>query len=243
MAEFQQYIDKSHHDLVNLLTHQMTNILNPILTDNESKYDQLVIQVERIVRIVDYDEGQPIPQDLVVNQENEENVVNNLEREENISYLVRRDQNADEVLNRLHTQCGYHYQVIRIVEDALNRMGINMGLMYRSYFVFSFPAVVQMTEVLMGVINLKIITKFIREAGESTVKHIARYIVELENLANNKNLRMKFFPASLTKNVFNSFSNLRPNSVLTWAQLKNAFHAQFYRTKLNVSLTDLLAIK
>ncbi|RYR29631.1 hypothetical protein Ahy_B01g054071 [Arachis hypogaea] len=62
MAEFRQYIDESHHNLVNLLTHQMITILNPILVDNESKYDRLVKQVERIVRIVDYDEGQPIPQ-------------------------------------------------------------------------------------------------------------------------------------------------------------------------------------
>ncbi|RYR48166.1 hypothetical protein Ahy_A07g034164 isoform B [Arachis hypogaea] len=94
MAEFRQYIDKSHHDLVNLLTHQMTTILNPILADNELKYDQLVKQVERIDRIVDYDEGQPIPQDLVVDQENlgynEENVFNNPERERNpLSRLTR----------------------------------------------------------------------------------------------------------------------------------------------------------
>ena len=60
MAKFRQYIDESHHDLVNLLTHQMTTILNPILADNESKYDRLVKQVERITRIVNYDEGQPI---------------------------------------------------------------------------------------------------------------------------------------------------------------------------------------
>ncbi|RYQ90185.1 hypothetical protein Ahy_B09g096429 isoform A [Arachis hypogaea] len=209
MAEFRQYINESHHDLVNLLTHQMTTILNPILADNESKYDRLVKQVERIARIVDYDEG---------------NVLKNPEREENIPYLVRRDQNANEVLNRLHTQRGYYYQVTRIVEDILNGM-------------------VKMTEVPICVRTPKIITKFIGEAGESTVEHIAHYLVELENLADNENLRMKFFPTSLTKNAFTWFSNLRPSSILTWAQLENAFHAQFYRAELNVSLTDLLAIE
>ncbi|RYR66378.1 hypothetical protein Ahy_A03g012366 isoform A [Arachis hypogaea] len=70
MVEFRQYIDENHHDLVNLLTQRMTTILNPILADNESKYDRLVKQVERITRIVNYDEGQPILQDLVVDQEN-----------------------------------------------------------------------------------------------------------------------------------------------------------------------------
>ncbi|RYQ96699.1 hypothetical protein Ahy_B08g092540 [Arachis hypogaea] len=103
MAAFRQYIDKSHHDLVNLLTHQMITILNPILVDNESKYDRLVKQVERIARIenVGY---------------NVENVFINPEREENVPYLIRQDQNTDEVLNRLHTQRGYHYQRVRQVE-------------------------------------------------------------------------------------------------------------------------------
>ena len=45
----------------------------------------------------------------------------------------------------------------------------------------------------MSVKDCKIITKFIGEAGESTVEHIAHYMIELENLANNENLRMKFF--------------------------------------------------
>ncbi|RYR26242.1 hypothetical protein Ahy_B02g060452 isoform B [Arachis hypogaea] len=212
MAEFRQYIDESHHDLVTLLTHQVTTILNPILADNESKHDRLVKQVERITRIVDYDEG---------------NVFNNPEREENIPYLVRRDQNADEVLNRLHTQRGYHYQVTRIVEDVLNGMGINVGLMHRPYFVSAFPSAVQMTEVPMGVKNPKIITKFAGEGGESTVEHIAHYLVELGNLADNENLRMKFFPASLTKNAFTWFSYLRPSSILTWAQLEMPFMLNF----------------
>ncbi|RYR48393.1 hypothetical protein Ahy_A07g034412 isoform A [Arachis hypogaea] len=184
----------------------MTTILNPIMADNESKYDRLVKQVERIVRIIDYDEGQPIPQDLVVDQENvgynEQNVFNNPEREENIPYLVRRDQNADEVLSRLHTQRRYHYQVTRIVEDVLNKMGINVGLMHQPYFIFAFPSAVKMTEVVP----------------------------------------MDFFRASLTKNSFTWFSNLRPGSILTWAQLENDFYAQFYWAELNVSLTNLLAI-
>ncbi|RYR16120.1 hypothetical protein Ahy_B04g073069 isoform A [Arachis hypogaea] len=54
---------------------------------------------------------------------------------------------------------------------------------------------------------------------------------------------MKFFPSSLTKNAFTWFSNIRPNSITTWAQLENAFHAQFYRGELNVVVTDLVALK
>ncbi|RYR26622.1 hypothetical protein Ahy_B02g060894 [Arachis hypogaea] len=48
MAVFQQYVEKSYHDLVNLLTQQMTTILNPMMTDHESKFERLARQVERI---------------------------------------------------------------------------------------------------------------------------------------------------------------------------------------------------
>ncbi|RYR16121.1 hypothetical protein Ahy_B04g073069 isoform B [Arachis hypogaea] len=100
-----------------------------------------------------------------------------------------------------------------------------------------------MAEVPRGVKNSKIVTKFVGEVGESTTEHVARYLVKIGNLANEENLKMKFFPSSLTKNAFTWFSNIRPNSITTWAQLENAFHAQFYRGELNVVVTDLVALK
>ncbi|RYR08360.1 hypothetical protein Ahy_B05g076010 [Arachis hypogaea] len=115
--------------------------------------------------------------------------------------------------------------------------------MNQPHFVSAFPQVVQMAEVPRGVKNPKIITKFAREVGESTTEHVARYLVAIGNLANDENLKMKFFPSSLTKNVFTWFLNLRPNSIITWNQLETAFHAQFYREKLNVAVTDLVVLK
>ncbi|RYR49116.1 hypothetical protein Ahy_A07g035418 [Arachis hypogaea] len=58
IAVFRQHVEESHHDLVNLLTQQMTKILNPMMADHESKFDRFARQVERIARIVDYDEGE-----------------------------------------------------------------------------------------------------------------------------------------------------------------------------------------
>ncbi|RYR35238.1 hypothetical protein Ahy_A10g050384 [Arachis hypogaea] len=58
MAVYRQQVEESHHDLVNLLTQQMTSILNPIMADHESRFERLDRQVERIARIVDYDEGE-----------------------------------------------------------------------------------------------------------------------------------------------------------------------------------------
>ncbi|RYR26044.1 hypothetical protein Ahy_B02g060175 [Arachis hypogaea] len=55
---YRQQVEESHHDLVNLLTQQMTAILNPMMADHESTFERLARQVERIARIVEYDEGE-----------------------------------------------------------------------------------------------------------------------------------------------------------------------------------------
>ena len=40
-------------------------------------------------------------------------------------------------------------------------------------------------------------TKFGGETNESIVEHIARYLTEASDIANNENLRMKYFPSSV----------------------------------------------
>jgi UV DNA damage repair endonuclease len=42
-------------------------------------------------------------------------------------------------------------------------------------------------------------TKFGGETNESTVEHIARYLTDAGDIANNENLRMKFLPSSMKK--------------------------------------------
>ncbi|XP_016192412.1 uncharacterized protein LOC107633285 [Arachis ipaensis] len=241
MAVYRQQVEESHHDLVNLLTQQMTTILNPMLADHESRFERLARQVERIARIVDYDEGER--HNARRNNEGMENIFQNenqIPNREN-PHVVPRGQNADDFLARLRG--GERYQVTRIVEEVLNRVGLNVGFMNQPHFLFAFPQVVQMAEVSRGVKNPKITTKFAGEVGESTTEHVARYLVEIRNLANDENLKIKFFPSSLTKNAFTWFSNLRPNSITTWNQLETAFHAQFYHGEMNVAVTDLVALK
>ncbi|RYQ90200.1 hypothetical protein Ahy_B09g096438 isoform B [Arachis hypogaea] len=216
---YRQQVEESHHDLVNLLTQQMTTILNPMMADHESRFKRLARQVERIVRIVDYDEGER--HNAKGNNEGMKNIFqnkNNIPNREN-PHMVPRGQNADDFLARLRG--GERYQVTRILEEVLNRVGLNVGFMNQPHFVSTFPQVVQMAEVPRGVKNLKITTKFVGEVGESTTEHVARYL----------DLKIKFFHSSLTKNAFTWFSNLRPNSITTWNQLETIFHAQFYRGK------------
>ncbi|XP_057747373.1 uncharacterized protein LOC130966576 [Arachis stenosperma] len=240
MAVYRQQMEESHHDLVNLLTQQMTTILNPMMADHESRFERLAKQVKKIARIVDYDEGEG--HNARGNNEGMENIFqneNHIPNREN-SRLVHQNENADNVLQGLR---GDYYQVTRIVEEVLNRVGLNVGFMNQPHFVSTFPQVVQMAEVPRGVKNPKITTKFAGEVRESTTDYVARYLVEIGNLANDENLKMKFFPSSLTKNAFTWFSNLRPNLITTWNQLETAFHAQFYRGEMNVAVTDLVALK
>ncbi|XP_015964206.1 uncharacterized protein LOC107488024 [Arachis duranensis] len=246
MAVARQYVNESHHDLVNLLTQQMTTILNPMMANHETKFECVARQVERIAQIVDYDEGdrqnmEANPRDLGIDPRDR---IDHINLDGNAPHIIRRDQNVDEVLARMRVkQRGEHYQDTRIVEDILNRVGINVGFRNQPYFVFSFYVVVQMAEVPKDVKNPKIVTKFAGEVGASTTEHVARYMVELGNLTNDENLKMKLFLFLLTKNTFTWFSNLIPNLIVTWAQLKNAFHSQFYIGELNVTITDLVALK
>ncbi|XP_016164384.1 uncharacterized protein LOC107606893 [Arachis ipaensis] len=180
------------------------------MADHKSKFKCLTRQAEKIARIVDYDEGDQ--QNMQMNQEDVMNMPRDMggdmHFEGNMPRVIRRDQNADdEALARMRAnQRGKRYQVTRIFEDVLNRVGFNVGFMNQSYFVFTFPTVVQAAEVPRGMKNPKIVTKFASEVGESTTEHIVRYMVELENLANDENLK-------------------------------------FFRGELNVTVTDLVALK
>ncbi|RYR22060.1 hypothetical protein Ahy_B03g067346 [Arachis hypogaea] len=140
-----------------------------------------------------------------MNQEDERlrNVENKMYFERDNLRIVHRDQNADNVLARMRiNQRSERYQVTRIVEDVLSRVGFNVDFMNQLYFISAFLAAVQAAEVPRGVKNHKIVTKYAGEVGESITEHIAQYIVELENLANDEKLKMKFSPSYLTKNAF-----------------------------------------
>jgi len=86
-------------------------------------------------------------------------------------------------------------------------------------------------------------TKFDGESNESTVKHIAKYLIEAGDIANNENLKLKYFPSSLTKNVFAWFTTFPPNSIHCWTQLEKAFHGQFYMGQCKISLKELASVR
>ncbi|XP_028207947.1 uncharacterized protein LOC114391142 [Glycine soja] len=141
--------------------------------------------------------------------------------------LVNRNQNADEVIGNVQqNRFDRQNNLAQMVETILVQNGLNLGL-HRPNFVSALSEYVLQTELPRGV-KIPKFTKFAGETNESTVEHIARYLVEAGDLANNENLRMKYFPNSLTKNAFTWFTTLSPHSIHNWNQLERIFHEQFY---------------
>ncbi|XP_050896051.1 uncharacterized protein LOC127102756 [Lathyrus oleraceus] len=95
------------------------------------------------------------------------------------------------------------------------------------------------------IIGLKVpkFTKFNGDTEESTVEHVARYHTEAGDIENNEDLKLKYFPSSLTKKAFTWFRMLPPQSVQTWTQLKRLFHEQFYMGQSKISLKELANVK
>ncbi|RYR10765.1 hypothetical protein Ahy_B05g079245 [Arachis hypogaea] len=98
MAAVRQYVDESHHDLVNLLTQQMTTILNPMMANHEKKFERVARQVKRIAQIVDYDEGnrqnmEANLRDLGIDPRDR---IDHINLDGNAPHIIRRDQNVDE---------------------------------------------------------------------------------------------------------------------------------------------------
>ena len=86
-------------------------------------------------------------------------------------------------------------------------------------------------------------TKFSGDTTEFTVEHVARYLIEAGKIVNNENLRIKYFPSSLTKNAFTWFTTLPANSIHNWNQLERLFHEQFYMGQTKISLKELASVK
>jgi len=86
-------------------------------------------------------------------------------------------------------------------------------------------------------------TKFAGETNESTVEHIARYLMKASDKANNENLKMKYFPSSLIKNAFTWFTTLLPHSIFSWNQLGKAFHEQFYMGQSKIGMKELANVR
>ena len=84
-------------------------------------------------------------------------------------------------------------------------------------------------------------TEFSGDKDESTIEHMARY--KIGKLTSNELLKMRFLLSFMIEDDFIWFSNLRPNSIYTWAQLERSFHKPFFRGEMRVNLTYLVSMR
>ncbi|XP_058762736.1 uncharacterized protein LOC131636100 [Vicia villosa] len=141
--------------------------------------------------------------------------------------MVDRNQNADEMIHMVRNDnIMIENNLTAIVERIMTQNGLNTGFRRPNYTSPIANFIVQ-TELPRGA-KVPKFTKFAGDTSESTVGHIARYLTEAGDLANDENLRIKYFPSSLTKNAFTWFTTLPPGSIDAWTHLERLFHEQFY---------------
>ncbi|KAK2435120.1 hypothetical protein QL285_020199 [Trifolium repens] len=110
--------------------------------------------------------------------------------------LVNRNQNADDVVRNVqNNNFAGQNNIANLVETILTQNGLNIG-MHRPHFVSALSEYVLQTELPRGW-QIPKFTKFAGDTSESTVEHIARYLTEAGDLANNENLRMKYITPQL----------------------------------------------
>jgi hypothetical protein len=261
-----QQMDDSNHEMVNMLTQQLGTVINPLIQNTNDSYQMLTNQMSRMA---DFFGAPPIQQQPIrpiqvqapvqeTQMPNNPGVPENHGQQRPVAQveppvqnvvepnpgvvLVNRNQNADEVIRNVQ-QNRFEGQnnLAHLVETILAQNGLNIGL-HRPNFVSALSEYVLQTELPRNWKTPKF-TKFAGDTSESTVEHIARYMVEAGNIADNENLRMKYFPNSLTKNAFTWFTTLPPHSIHTWTQLERLFHEQFYMGQTKISLKELASVR
>jgi len=197
LAALWQQMEDSNHEMVNQLTQQIGTIINPLIRDTNNSYQALSAQMEQIakffrappVRNTSVPQNQnareaKIPVEVVDNQ-----VPRNLaqqqqpvqpqaqEEPERILIMVNRHQDAYQVVMqvRRNNYLGQN-NIANVVETFLAHNGFNIGL-HRPNFVSALSEYVLMSELPR---NWKVpkFSKFAGETNESTVEHIARYLME-----------------------------------------------------------------
>jgi hypothetical protein len=86
-------------------------------------------------------------------------------------------------------------------------------------------------------------TMFSGQDDTSTVEHIAQYLMQLGEASAGEAFRVRYFPLSLTGSAFQWFTSLPPQSVGTWRELEQKFHAHYFSGSTKKKLIDLTTLK
>ena len=266
-AALMQQMDDSNHDMVGFLAREMNAIFNPLIQNINRTNQENAAQMARIADFFGAPNAPARRRQNPVVIRNEEPIIEQIRppvqvvEERNIGVrlrdqgiqevqneqprpimMVNRDQNADEIVHRIRNDnLVAENNLTTMIERIMAQNGLNSGFRRPNYTSPIMDYILQ-TELPRGV-KVPKFTKFAGDTSESTVEHIARYLTGAGDIANNENLRIKYFPSSLTKNAFTWFTTLPPGSVDTWPYLERLFHEQFYMGQSKISLKELASIK
>jgi hypothetical protein len=85
-------------------------------------------------------------------------------------------------------------------------------------------------------------TKFFGQDDTSTVEHIARYLMQLGEASADEAFRIRYFPLSLTGPAFTWFASLPAQSICSWKDLEQKFHAHYFIGSNEKKLIDLATL-
>jgi hypothetical protein len=86
-------------------------------------------------------------------------------------------------------------------------------------------------------------TKFSRQDDTSTVEHIARYLMQLGEASADEAFRIRYFPLSLIGPAFTWFASLPAQSICSWKDLEQKFHAHYFIDSNEKKLIDLTTLR
>jgi hypothetical protein len=86
-------------------------------------------------------------------------------------------------------------------------------------------------------------TKFSGQDDTCTVEHIARYLMQLGEALADEAFRIIYFPLSLTGPAFTWFASLPAQSICSWKDLEQKFHAHYFIGRNEKKLIDLTTLR
>lgn len=137
--------------------------------------------------------------------------------------MVYMHQNADEVVRQIRRDdMATDNNLAAMVERTMARNGVDVGLHRPNYTSPLYEYVLQSE--LPARWKVHKFTKFSGDTSESTVEYVVRYLIEAGEIANNENLRIKYFSSSLTRIAFTWFTTLPTNYINTETDLERLLH-------------------
>ncbi|XP_050895158.1 uncharacterized protein LOC127101751 [Lathyrus oleraceus] len=176
IAVLRQQMDDSNHELVNMLTNQMATVFNPVIQESADRNRQVANQLTRLCNFL----GAPARQMAqVARQTVPVQMEIGAAEDETVHEVQILRPNKIKALNQ------ESQDVTRWIM-ARNGMGATLQ---RPLYASPLAEFILQAEAPRGT-KVPKYTKFGGESGESTIEHVAKYLIESGGLAHNECLRM-----------------------------------------------------